>query len=59
MHPMAAALGVAEEICRANGFAAPAEEVTAPPAVFESLNLTGVLRRRLEADAKALLGRLS
>ncbi len=59
MHPMAAALGVAEEICRANGFAAPAEEVAAQPNVFESLNLGGVIRRRLEADAKALLGRLT
>ncbi len=58
VHPMAAAIGVAEEICRANGFGAPFEEPADCPEIHDLFKLSAPVRRRLEADAKAVLSRL-
>jgi putative nucleotidyltransferase with HDIG domain len=65
VHPMAAAVALAEQICAAHGFAEPGQTAPSRRAdessnedVTEALRLSPVVRRRLQADAGELLQKL-
>lgn len=58
VHPMAAAIGLAEQLCQAKGFGIGGEELV-PFDYEQALGLSKVTRRRLEADAAELLSKLA
>jgi hypothetical protein len=65
VHPMAAAVALAEEICVAHGFAEPGGAEArhragehANEEAADALSLSPVTRRRLQADAVELLKKL-
>ncbi len=58
VHPMAAAIGLAEQLCFAKGFGIAGEQLI-PTDFDQALGLSSVTRRRLEADAAELLAKLA